>query len=101
MTMRYLASAALGIVGIVALTATSASAAIVCNGECDCWHAKKKYDYRPEFNVQVYPDDWRWAEADNGKYRWRKHEGSRLLARWRLDRLLACSSGEGRACLRI
>jgi hypothetical protein len=54
-TMRYLASAALGIVGIVALTATSASAAIVCNGECDCWHAKKKCDYRQVSTFRFTP----------------------------------------------
>jgi hypothetical protein len=59
----------------MALTATRASAAIVCNDEDDCWHAKKKYDYRPEFHVQVHPYDRRWAEADNGKYHWREHEG--------------------------
>jgi hypothetical protein len=74
-TMRYLASATLAALGIMALTATTASAAIVCNEEGDCWHAKKRYDYRPEFHLQVYPDDWRWAEADNGKYHWREHEG--------------------------
>jgi hypothetical protein len=73
--MRYLASATLTALGIMALTATSASAAIVCNDEGDCWHAKKRYDYRPEFHLQVHPDDWSWAEADNGKYHWREHEG--------------------------
>ena len=73
--MKHLGSAVVGIVGILALTATSASAAIVCNAEGDCWHVKEKYDYRPEFGVHVYGDDWKWADTDNQKYRWREHEG--------------------------
>ena len=60
--MKHLGSAVVGIVGILALTATSASAAIVCNEEGDCWH-------------HVYGDDWKWADADHDKYRWREHEG--------------------------
>ena len=46
---KYLVSAIVGAVGILAFTATSASAAIVCNGEGDCWHVKEKYDYKPEW----------------------------------------------------
>ena len=56
--MKYLVSAALGALGGFALTATGASAAIVCNEDGDCWHVKQKYEYRPEFGVQVYNDDW-------------------------------------------
>ena len=37
---KYLVSALVGAVGILAFTATNASAAIVCNGEGDCWHVK-------------------------------------------------------------
>ena len=33
---KYLVSALVGAVGILAFTATNASAAIVCNGEGDC-----------------------------------------------------------------
>jgi len=51
--MKYLVSAALGALGVFALTATGASAAIVCNEDGDCWHVKQKYEYRPEFGVQV------------------------------------------------
>ena len=72
---------------MVALTSTGASAAIVCNDEGDCWHAKKNHDYRPEHHVHVYPDDWKWADADHeisvaGTRR------SRLLARRRMDWVL-------------
>jgi hypothetical protein len=73
--MKHPVSAVLGIVSVLTLTATGASAAIVCNAEGDCWHVKEKYDYRPEFNVHVYGDDWKWADTDNQKYRWREHEG--------------------------
>ena len=73
--MKYLVSAAFGGLGVFALTATGASAAIVCNEDGDCWHVKQKYEYRPEFGVQVYGDDWRWADAEANKYRWREHEG--------------------------
>jgi hypothetical protein len=65
---KYLVCAAVGIVGVFAL-ATSASAAIVCNADGDCWRVKEKYDYRPDWGLTVYGDDWKW-EGD--KYRWRE-----------------------------
>jgi hypothetical protein len=52
--MKRFASAVFGIVGVLAFTATGASAAIVCNEVGDCWHVKEKYDYKPEFNLHVY-----------------------------------------------
>jgi len=64
--------AALG-AAVVALTATSASAWIVCNREGDCWHARYRYTYRPEFGVVVHPDYWRWGPGV--AYRWREHPG--------------------------
>ena len=73
--MKHLVSALLGMAGLLALSVTSASAAIVCNGDGDCWHAKQKYDYRPEFGLHIYGDDWRWADADHDRYRWREHDG--------------------------
>ena len=65
--------AVVGILGVLAFSATSASAAIVCNEEGDCWHVKEKYEYKPEFGLHVYGDDWKWS--DENKYRWREHEG--------------------------
>jgi hypothetical protein len=44
---KYLVGAAF--VGVLAFSATGASAAVVCNGEGDCWHAKQKYDYHPDW----------------------------------------------------
>lgn len=55
---------------LVALS-TSASAAVVCNDDGDCWRVKEKYDYKPEFKVRVYDDNWTWKDTDKDKYRWR------------------------------
>lgn len=73
--MKLLTKAALVGASALALTATTASAAIVCNGDGDCWHVKKKYDYRPELQLRVHPDDWKWREFDASRYHWREHEG--------------------------
>ena len=64
---KYLLSAAAGVVGVLAL-ATTASAAVVCNEDGDCWRVKEKYDYRPDWGLTVYDDDWKWT---GDKYRWR------------------------------
>src|SRR5262245_16447731 len=40
-----------------------------------CWHAKQAYDYPPDVRLHVYGDDWKWADADVERYRWREHEG--------------------------
>jgi hypothetical protein len=65
-------SALLGM-SAVALLSTTASAAIACNGEGECWHVKKAYTYHPDFGVVVHPDNWRWGP--NEHYVWREHEG--------------------------
>ena len=58
--------------GAVTLATTGASAAVVCNGEGDCWHVKGEANYKPELNLQVHPDNWKFADKD---HRWREHEG--------------------------
>ena len=73
--MNILTKAILVGASALALTATAASAEIVCNDEGDCWHVRVRHEYRPEFGVRVYPDDWRWADPDAHRYRWREHEG--------------------------
>jgi hypothetical protein len=55
---KYLLGAAL--LGVLAITATGASAAVVCNDEGDCWKVKDKYDYPPAAHLQIYGDDWKW-----------------------------------------
>jgi hypothetical protein len=57
----------------LALTATAASAAVVCNAEGVCWHTAETYTYLPEYGVVVHPDNWQWAA--NEHYAWREHAG--------------------------
>lgn len=73
--MKRLTSALLGGICALALGATAASASIVCNSEGDCWHAKDNYSYHSDWGLVVHPDNWKWAEHDKGKYRWREHAG--------------------------
>jgi hypothetical protein len=58
--------------GMLALSAASASAAIVCSGTV-CWHAPEAYDYPPEAHVIIHRDDWRWGPNEN--FVFREHEG--------------------------
>ena len=69
--MKFLGAATLALLGTLALS-TSASAAIVCNDEGDCWKVKEKYEYPPDAKLKLYDDNWKWAEADRPKYRWRE-----------------------------
>jgi hypothetical protein len=70
--MKYLGAAALAIVGTLALSTSSASAAVVCNEEGDCWRVKERHKYPPEVQLEFYDDDWKWAEVDPPRYRWRE-----------------------------
>lgn len=72
-TQIAISLAALMGVSAATLISTSASAAIVCNGEGDCWHTHTEYKYRPEFGLVVHPDGWKWKEGE--KHQWREHEG--------------------------
>ena len=56
----------------LAFAASGASAAVVCNAT-ECWHVKGHYDYKPEFNVTVHPDNWKWGA--NEPYKWHEHRG--------------------------
>jgi hypothetical protein len=71
--MKILLKTVLMGVGALALAATTASAAIVCNDEGECWHARGSAAYKPELKLHVYPDSWKWAHNDH--YKWREHEG--------------------------
>lgn len=61
--------------GGLALTASSASAYIACNGAGECWHVHHRayYNYDPAWGVVVHPDNWRWGPGDH--YVWREHHG--------------------------
>ena len=65
--------------GLLALSAVSASAAIACSGNV-CWHTQETYTYPSESRVIVHPDSWRWGPSE--KFSWREHEGRGY---WRND----------------
>jgi hypothetical protein len=76
--MKRLTCAALGAVGAMALLASAASAAVVCNEDGDCWRVKEKHTYPPDVRVQIYEDDfdittrkYRWRDAGPGRGYWR------------------------------
>jgi hypothetical protein len=53
----------------LALSAASASAAVICNDEGDCWRVSGERRYEPSLKLRVMPDNWRWKEGEH--YRWR------------------------------
>jgi hypothetical protein len=72
--MKHLGTAAF----VAALAfATSASAAVVCNDEGDCWRTPERLTYPPEARITIYDDDY----AIGPKYRWR--EPGRDRGYWR------------------
>lgn len=77
--LTHAALAALLSVGGIAVTATSASAEVVCNELGDCWHVRDHYTYPDNVGIVVHPDDWKWdvAPAPDATvhYRWHEHEG--------------------------
>jgi hypothetical protein len=68
-----IAFAALLGLGSLALTAGTASAAIVCNGGGYCWHTHHHYHYRHAWGITVHPDNWRWGPDEH--YAWHEHAG--------------------------
>lgn len=69
---KLIAAAALG-AGALAVTATTASAAIVCNRHGECWHVRAAHKYPMAAGVVVHPNNWRWAAHE--KFVWREHTG--------------------------
>jgi hypothetical protein len=62
--------------GGVAVTATTASARVVCNAQGDCWHTDRRAAY-PHVVLESHPDDWYFHQKwDDGRRHWREaHEG--------------------------
>jgi hypothetical protein len=71
-TLTKMLIAATAVAGVAGL-AIPAAADVVCNGDNECWHTHRHYDYRPEFGVTVHPDNWAWGANDH--YRWHEHNG--------------------------
>ena len=55
---------------VLALSAISASAAIVCSGNV-CWHSHERYEYPPSASVIIHEDSWRGGPT----VVFREHEG--------------------------
>ena len=68
--MRRIAMLAVPCALVLALSATAASAAVVCNDEGDCWRVRDHVEYDPELGLSVHDDDWSWNEDE--PYRWRE-----------------------------
>ncbi len=65
----------LGLLGAIPLSfaANTASAAIACNADGDCWHTHEEYVYPPTAHIIIHPDTWHWGPSEH--YVWREHEG--------------------------
>ncbi len=70
-----LAAAAVMAAGTLALTASSASAYVVCNAEGECWHTHRHYVYQPGWGLVVHPDGWRWGPGEHFVWREPVHPG--------------------------
>ena len=73
--MNRIIATSLGVACASFFLASGASAAIVCNEDGDCWHTKERYDYKPEFRLRIYDDNWKWDDRHRDRYRWREHAG--------------------------
>jgi hypothetical protein len=60
----------------LAISATSASAYVVCNRYGDCWHARDRYAYPTGFGIVVHDNNWRWRrDYAHRHWRWHEHDG--------------------------
>ena len=73
--MKGVLATVLGAACALTLIPSPASAEIACNRQGDCWHVREVHHFRPEFGITIHPDNWRWAEREHERYRWREHEG--------------------------
>ena len=69
--------------GALALSASVATAEVVCNEEGDCWRVRERAEYKPELKLRVYPDNWRWEDRDKDRYRWREVPADKKGGYWR------------------
>jgi hypothetical protein len=59
---KAVTGAAIGI-GVLAASAVTASAAVVCSGNV-CWHTHERYEYPATAGVVVHEDDWKWGPSE-------------------------------------
>ena len=58
---------AVAAVGIIAASAQTASAYIVCNRFHECWHTHARYAYPRGLGIVFYADGWRFPDTH---WRW-------------------------------
>jgi hypothetical protein len=65
MTLRKILLCAAMSAGVVATTASAASAYVACNRDGDCWHTDRRVS-APGVRFDYHPDDWyfhqRWDD---------------------------------------
>lgn len=67
--MNAVSKSLLIIAGALTLSASAASAAVVCNSDGDCWRVRGRPAYGPDLGLRIYGDNWRWRKGEH--YRWR------------------------------
>jgi hypothetical protein len=67
--MKTLGMALLGAAAL-AMTAGTASAAVVCNDDGDCWRVRGRPTYGPGVQLRIYEDNWKGEPGF--KFRWRE-----------------------------
>ena len=65
--------------GMTAVSATPASAYVVCGNGGECWHTDRHYRYTREVQAQVHPDNWYFHQdwAHDSNHHWRDHHEGR------------------------
>ena len=69
--MSMLTKSLLAGAAALALGGTIATADVVCNEDGDCWRVKERREYSPELRLKIQPDNWKWADTEKDRYRWR------------------------------
>ncbi len=74
--MKISALAAVAAGGLLAMSASPASAHVACNRAGECWRVNDSYDYPAHLGIVIHPDDWR--DHHHGTFHWRDgHDGDR------------------------
>jgi hypothetical protein len=79
-TFKKIALATAATAGLLAASAMSASASIICSGNV-CWHTTERYEYPADARVVVHEDSWK--PAPEVKITFREHTGRGY---WREDK---------------
>lgn len=70
--LKALVFGMMGLLGLGIIATSSAQAAVVCNDAGDCWRVEREHKYPADARLHIYGDDWKWAEDEADRYRWRE-----------------------------